>query len=183
MEEDRRPARKPDHPHPDQGQFLGDGRRRPVRTLFGDLLRPWRSYPRRPAGSPDEDGDRFTEIWNLVFMQYEQEANEIVGELPKQSIDTGMGLERIAAVMQGVHDNYDTDTVQGADRRERGADPHQGRRRAEGEPPRDRRPSARLAASWSPTACCRPTRAGAMSCAGSCAGRCATRICSAPRSR
>src|SRR3954454_20142259 len=63
-----------------------------------------------PPGSPDEDGDRFTEIWNLVFMQYEQEANEIVRELPNKSIDTGMGLERIAAVMQGVHDNYDTDT-------------------------------------------------------------------------
>ncbi|PVE60121.1 alanine--tRNA ligase [Arthrobacter sp. TPD3018] len=63
-----------------------------------------------PPGSPDEDGDRFVEIWNLVFMQYEQEANEIVGELPKKSIDTGMGLERIAAVLQGVHDNYDTDT-------------------------------------------------------------------------
>jgi alanyl-tRNA synthetase len=63
-----------------------------------------------PPGSPDEDGDRFVEIWNLVFMQYEQDANEIVGELPKKSIDTGMGLERVAAVMQGVHDNYDTDT-------------------------------------------------------------------------
>lgn len=63
-----------------------------------------------PPGSPDEDGDRFVEIWNLVFMQYEQEANAIVGELPKKSIDTGMGLERIAAVLQGVHDNYDTDT-------------------------------------------------------------------------
>ncbi|MEA3049369.1 MAG: alanyl-tRNA synthetase, partial [Sphingomonadales bacterium] len=66
--------------------------------------------PGGPPGSPDEDGDRFTEIWNLVFMQYEQEANEIVRELPNKSIDTGMGLERIAAVMQGVHDNYDTDT-------------------------------------------------------------------------
>ena len=63
-----------------------------------------------PPGSPEEDGDRFVEIWNLVFMQYEQLANEIVGELPKPSIDTGMGLERIAAVMQGVTDNYDTDT-------------------------------------------------------------------------
>ena len=66
--------------------------------------------PGGPPGSPDEDGDRFTEIWNLVFMQYEQEDNEIVRELPRPSIDTGMGLERIAAVMQGVHDNYDTDT-------------------------------------------------------------------------
>ncbi|MFN5903868.1 MAG: alanine--tRNA ligase, partial [Novosphingobium sp.] len=63
-----------------------------------------------PPGSPDEDGDRFVEVWNLVFMQFEQAADEIVGELPKPSIDTGMGLERIAAVMQGVPDNYDTDT-------------------------------------------------------------------------
>ena len=63
-----------------------------------------------PPGSADEDGDRFIEIWNLVFMQFEQAAGEITGNLPKPSIDTGMGLERIAAVMQGVHDNYDTDT-------------------------------------------------------------------------
>ena len=63
-----------------------------------------------PPGSPDEHGDRFVEIWNLVFMQYEQAGGEIVSELPKKSIDTGMGLERVAAVMQGVHDNYDTDT-------------------------------------------------------------------------
>ena len=66
--------------------------------------------PGGPPGSPDEDGDRFVEIWNLVFMQYEQAAGEIVSELPKKSIDTGMGLERIAAVLQGVHDNYETDT-------------------------------------------------------------------------
>ncbi len=66
--------------------------------------------PGGPPGSLDEDGDRFVEIWNLVFMQYEQAAGEIVSELPKKSIDTGMGLERIAAVLQGVHDNYDTDT-------------------------------------------------------------------------
>ena len=66
--------------------------------------------PGGPPGSPNEDGDRFVEIWNLVFMQYEQAAGEIVSELPKKSIDTGMGLERVAAVLQGVHDNYDTDT-------------------------------------------------------------------------
>jgi alanyl-tRNA synthetase len=66
-----------------------------------------------PPGSPDEDGDRFVEIWNLVFMQYEQAAGEIVSELPKKSIDTGMGLERIAAVLQGVHDNYDIDLFKG----------------------------------------------------------------------
>jgi alanyl-tRNA synthetase len=63
-----------------------------------------------PPGSPEEDGDRFIEIWNLVFMQFEQTAGEITGSLPKPSIDTGMGLERIAAVLQGEHDNYDTDT-------------------------------------------------------------------------
>lgn len=66
--------------------------------------------PGGPPGSPDEDGDRFVEIWNLVFMQYEQADNVIVADLPKPSIDTGMGLERVAAVLQGVHDNYDTDT-------------------------------------------------------------------------
>ncbi|MXO50667.1 alanine--tRNA ligase [Erythrobacter gaetbuli] len=63
-----------------------------------------------PPGSPEEDGDRFVEIWNLVFMQFTQENDEIVGDLPKPSIDTGMGIERVAAVMQGVHDNYETDT-------------------------------------------------------------------------
>jgi len=68
------------------------------------------SIPGGPPGSPEEDGDRFIEIWNLVFMQHEQTGGEITGDLPKPSIDTGMGLERLAAVMQGVHDNYDTDT-------------------------------------------------------------------------
>jgi alanyl-tRNA synthetase len=66
--------------------------------------------PGGPPGSPDEDGDRFVEIWNLVFMQFLQENDIQVGDLPRPSIDTGMGLERIAAVLQGVHDNYDTDT-------------------------------------------------------------------------
>ena len=64
-----------------------------------------------PPGSPDEDGDRFTEIWNLVFMQYEQISADQRIDLPKPSIDTGMGLERIAAVLQGKHDNYDIDLM------------------------------------------------------------------------
>ena len=66
--------------------------------------------PGGPPGSPNEDGDRFVEIWNLVFMQYEQVDAATRLDLPRPSIDTGMGLERIAAVLQGVHDNYDTDT-------------------------------------------------------------------------
>ncbi|MXP43349.1 alanine--tRNA ligase [Allopontixanthobacter sediminis] len=66
--------------------------------------------PGGPPGSPDEDGDRFIEIWNLVFMQFQQDASGGRTALPKPSIDTGMGLERVSAVMQGVHDNYDTDT-------------------------------------------------------------------------
>jgi len=65
--------------------------------------------PGGPPGSPDADGDRFVEIWNLVFMQYEQLEGGTRVDLPKPSIDTGMGLERITAVMQGVHDNYDID--------------------------------------------------------------------------
>ncbi|HWU19550.1 MAG TPA: alanine--tRNA ligase [Devosia sp.] len=62
-----------------------------------------------PPGSPEEDGDRWIEIWNLVFMQFEQHADGSRTGLPRPSIDTGMGLERVAAVMQGVHDNYDID--------------------------------------------------------------------------
>jgi alanyl-tRNA synthetase len=65
--------------------------------------------PGGPPGSPDADGDRFIEIWNLVFMQYEQVDKTTRIPLPKPSIDTGMGLERIAAVLQGKHDNYEID--------------------------------------------------------------------------
>ena len=69
------------------------------------------NIPGGPPGSPDEDGDRFIEIWNLVFMQFEQVTADERISLPRPSIDTGMGLERIAAVMQGQHDNYDVDLM------------------------------------------------------------------------
>jgi alanyl-tRNA synthetase len=84
------------------------------------------SIPGGPPGSPEEDGDRFIEIWNLVFMQYEEGPPGTRTALPRPSIDTGMGLERFAAILQGKHDNYDTDTLRAlilASAEETGQDP------------------------------------------------------------
>ena len=113
MEEDRRPAREPDHPHRhvnDNFWAMGDtGPCGPCSEIFFDH---GPDVPGGPPGSPDEDGDRFIEIWNLVFMQFEQVDKATRVPLPRPSIDTGMGLERIAAVLQGKHDNYDIDLFQ-----------------------------------------------------------------------
>ena len=100
------------------------------------------AIPGGPPGCPDEDGDRFIEIWNLVFMQYEEGPPGMRAPLPRPSIDTGMGLERFAAILQGVHDNYDTDTFRAlilASRRGHGAGAG---RPVPGQPPRGGRPPA-----------------------------------------
>ena len=138
--------------------------------------------PGGPPGSPDEDGDRFVEIWNLVFMQYEQVDAETRNALPRPSIDTGMGLERIAAVLQGVHDVYETDTFKTliAASGELTGNDQTGTMKASH---RSSPIICALPASSSPTACCRPMTDAAMCCAGSCAGRCAMPICWARPSR
>jgi alanyl-tRNA synthetase len=95
-----------------------------------------------PPGSADEDGDRFIEIWNLVFMQFEQITTDERVDLPRPSIDTGMGLERIAALLQGQHDNYDIDLFRRLISASEEVTGVPGGGQAQGEPPGDRRPFA-----------------------------------------
>ena len=105
------------------------------------------SIPGGPPGSPDAEGDRFIEIWNLVFMQFDQVGPSERVPLPRPSVDTGMGLERIAAVLQGKHDNYDIDLFRAlilASAEASGVAPDGD---ARGLAPCHRRPSARLGVS------------------------------------
>ena len=131
-------------------------------------------FPGGPPGSPDEDGDRFIEIWNLVFMQFEEGPPGTRVPLPRPSIDTGLGLERFAAILQGKHDNYDTDTLRAlilASAEATGTDPDGA---APDRPPRGRRPSARDRVPDRRRRAALATRAAATCCAGSCAAPCAT---------
>jgi alanyl-tRNA synthetase len=96
--------------HSDNFWQMGDtGPCGPCTEIFYDH---GEDIPGGPPGSPDEDGDRYIEIWNLVFMQYNRDEKRHPDPLPKPSVDTGMGLERISAVLQGVHSNYEIDLFQ-----------------------------------------------------------------------
>ena len=104
---------KPGQPQIRIGQLLADGRHGTVwalqRNLFTTMDRKSRAGT---PGSPDADGDRYIEVWNLVFMQFDRDAAGTLTPLPRPCVDTGMGLERLAAVLQHVHSNYDIDLFQ-----------------------------------------------------------------------
>jgi alanyl-tRNA synthetase len=131
---------------------------------------------RRPARqSPDEDGDRYIEIWNLVFMQFDRDGRRHAARRCRSPrVDTGMGLERFAAVLQGVHDNYDIDLFQRPDPGGRGARPATRRTLAQPFAARDRRPHPRLRLPDRRRRACPATRAAATCCAASSAAPCAT---------
>ena len=92
--------------------ILDHGGYRSLWTLLQIFFDHGDSVPGGPPGSPDDDLDRYIEIWNLVFTQYDRQADGELIPLPSPCVDTGMGLERLAAVMQDVHNNYDTDLFQ-----------------------------------------------------------------------
>ena len=116
----------------------------PLRLLLGNLLRPGPdAWPAARPASPDEDGDRFLEFWNLVFMQFEQVDEKTRLDLPKPSIDTGMGLERIAAILQGVTNNYDVDLFRHLIAASESASGVASTGRGDVQPSHHRRPSAR----------------------------------------
>ena len=104
-------------PHDNFWQMGPTGPCGPCTEIFYDHGPITSGAARRVA--PDEDGDRFIEIWNIVFMQNEQFEDGSMIDLEMQSIDTGMGLERIGALLQGKHDNYDTDLMRNVDRGQR----------------------------------------------------------------
>ena len=169
------------HPAPRRGQLLAHGRHRPVRSDLRDLLGPRPEL--RPDGGPGTGHeDRYVEIWNLVFMQYDQRADGTLVPLPEPSIDTGAGLERNLAVLQGVESVWDIDVfrplIDAAEQRHR-----RGLRRFPAPEPTCRcasSPSTR--ARWpssSATAWCRRTRSAATCCAASSGAPSATRTCSA----
>ena len=122
-----------DHPHRRLGQFLGDGRHRPVRPVLGDLLRPRRQHPRRPAGQRrTRTATASSRSGTSSSCSSSSWPTASASTCRKPSIDTGMGLERIAAVLQGMHDNYDIDLFRALIARRRRADRRRGRRRAAG---------------------------------------------------
>ena len=135
-----------------------------------------------PPGTPEEDGDRFIEIWNLVFMQFERHEDGSQTDLPRPSIDTGMGLERMGATLLGSHDNYDTDVMRDlieASAQATGVEPYG----AQNVHHRVIADHLRSSAFVIADGVLPSNEGGGMSCGGSCAARCAMRICWAPRIR